>query len=62
MQKLVVTLSFMTVHKHFHEYVYRTHGDAETAGCRSPFTGDAKPVCTIPAAAGRVAAVRTVSA
>lgn len=37
MQKLVVTLSFMAVHKHFHEYVRQTHGDAETVGSLSPF-------------------------
>ena len=37
MQKLVVTVSFMTVHKHFHEYVRRIHGDPETTGPDSPF-------------------------
>jgi len=31
-QKLIVAISYMTVHKHFHEYVERAHGDAETAG------------------------------
>jgi radical SAM superfamily enzyme YgiQ (UPF0313 family) len=41
MQKLVVALSFLAVHKHFHEYVRRTHGDAEAAGPRSPFAGAA---------------------
>jgi len=38
LQKLVVGLSFMTVHKHFHEYVERTHGNPESAGRISPFT------------------------
>lgn len=37
-QKLIVAISYMTVHKHFHEYVERAHGDAETAGRRSPFS------------------------
>lgn len=63
MQKLVVTLSFMTVHKHFHEYVHRTHGDAETAGRQSPFAAPEKPVRTFPGAPARrqrVAAMRTV--
>ncbi len=39
MQKLIVALSFMTVHKHFHEYVRRTHGEPETAGRMSPYAG-----------------------
>jgi len=45
MQKLIVTVSYMVVHRHFHEYVERTHGDPETAGCRSPFllVDDADP-------------------
>ncbi|HXJ81749.1 MAG TPA: radical SAM protein [Candidatus Methylomirabilis sp.] len=29
-QKLVVTLSFLLLHKHFHEFVEHTHGDPET--------------------------------
>jgi radical SAM superfamily enzyme YgiQ (UPF0313 family) len=29
-RKLVVTLMFLLVHKHFHEFVERTHGDPET--------------------------------
>jgi radical SAM superfamily enzyme YgiQ (UPF0313 family) len=37
MQKLIVTVSFLTLHKHFHEYVRATHGDPETAGALSPF-------------------------
>jgi radical SAM superfamily enzyme YgiQ (UPF0313 family) len=37
MQKLLIAVSYMTVHKHFHEHVARTHGDPETAGRRSPF-------------------------
>ncbi len=45
MQKLVIAVSYMTVHKHFHEYVARAHGEPETADCRSPFsvTGAAQP-------------------
>jgi radical SAM superfamily enzyme YgiQ (UPF0313 family) len=39
MQKLIVTVSFLTLHKHFHEYVHATHGDPETAGAVSPFAG-----------------------
>lgn len=38
LQKLIVTLSYLTVHKHFHEYVERTYGDAETARALSPFS------------------------
>jgi radical SAM superfamily enzyme YgiQ (UPF0313 family) len=38
LQKLVVTISYLTVHKHFHEYVQSTHGEPETAGRRSPFS------------------------
>jgi hypothetical protein len=37
LEKLVVAISYMAVHKHFHEYVDRAHGDTESAGCRSPF-------------------------
>ncbi|MBI3961840.1 MAG: hypothetical protein HY335_03730, partial [Deinococcus sp.] len=37
LQKLTCALSYMVVHKHFHEYVTRVHGDPETAGARSPF-------------------------
>jgi hypothetical protein len=40
MQKLLVAISFMTIHKHFHEYVERTHGDPESAGDRSPFSSE----------------------
>ena len=42
MQKLIVTVSFLTLHKHFHEYVDSTHGDPETAGPASPFAGREK--------------------
>jgi radical SAM superfamily enzyme YgiQ (UPF0313 family) len=38
LQKLIVTISYMVIHKHFHEYVERVHGDPENAGCRSPFS------------------------
>lgn len=41
LQKLLVAVSYMTVHKHFHEYVERTHGDPETASPRSPFAREA---------------------
>lgn len=50
MQKFVVTLSFMTVHTHFHRYVNRTHGDAETTGRRSPFAGYGRVVHKVPVA------------
>ena len=46
-QKLLVAISYMVVHKHFHEYVDRTHGKTETAGCLSPFTGVAPRVLSI---------------
>jgi radical SAM superfamily enzyme YgiQ (UPF0313 family) len=36
-QKLVVAISYMTVHKHFHEYVEQVHGEIESVGLRSPF-------------------------
>ncbi len=37
LQKLLVTISYMVVHKHFHEYVDRTHGDAESVDLQSPY-------------------------
>jgi radical SAM superfamily enzyme YgiQ (UPF0313 family) len=31
-QKLIVSLGFLLLHKHFHEFVERVHGDPETVG------------------------------
>ncbi len=36
-RKFVEATSFMTLHKHFHEYITKTHGDPETVGAYSPF-------------------------
>ena len=36
-EKLVDAISYMIVHKHFHEYVTEVHGDPETVPARSPF-------------------------
>ncbi|MFQ5649227.1 MAG: DUF4070 domain-containing protein [bacterium] len=36
-RKFVEVTTFMTLHKHFHEYVTKTHGDPEGVGARSPF-------------------------
>ncbi len=36
-RKFVEATSFMTLHKHFHEYITKTHGDPETVGPYSPF-------------------------
>ncbi|NIR49263.1 B12-binding domain-containing radical SAM protein [candidate division KSB1 bacterium] len=36
-RKFVEATSFMTLHKHFHEYITKTHGNPETAGPISPF-------------------------
>lgn len=36
-EKLVNALAYMIGHKHFHEYVTATHGDAEAVGRVSPF-------------------------
>src|SRR5215470_15260414 len=36
-EKLVDAISYMIVHKHFHEYVTEAHGDPETVPARSPF-------------------------
>ena len=36
-EKLVDAISYMIVHKHFHEYVTEVHGDPETVAPRSPF-------------------------
>jgi radical SAM superfamily enzyme YgiQ (UPF0313 family) len=41
LQKLVVALSFMTIHKHLHEYVERVHGGVEAEGTVSPFAARA---------------------
>ena len=38
-RKLVEVLTYMTMHKHFHEYVTKTYGDPETVGLYSPFYG-----------------------
>ena len=37
-EKLVDAISYMIVHKHFHEYVYEVHGDPETVAAQSPFS------------------------
>lgn len=36
-RKFVEATSFMTLHKHFHEYITKTHGDPEAVGPYSPF-------------------------
>jgi radical SAM superfamily enzyme YgiQ (UPF0313 family) len=36
-EKLVDAISYMIVHKHFHEYVSEVHGDPETVPAQSPF-------------------------
>ena len=36
-EKLVDAISYMIVHKHFHEYVTEVHGDPETVPAQSPF-------------------------
>ncbi|HEX2500279.1 MAG TPA: radical SAM protein [Methylomirabilota bacterium] len=36
-EKLVDAISYMIVHKHFHEYVTEVHGDPETVAPQSPF-------------------------
>jgi radical SAM superfamily enzyme YgiQ (UPF0313 family) len=36
-EKLVDAVSYMIVHKHFHEYVTEVHGDPETVAAQSPF-------------------------
>jgi hypothetical protein len=36
-EKLVDSISYLIVHKHFHEYVTETHGDPETVPAQSPF-------------------------
>lgn len=40
-EKLVNAISYMIVHKHFHEYVTEVHGDPETVPARSPFADPA---------------------
>jgi hypothetical protein len=37
-EKLVDAISYMIVHKHFHEYVTEVHGDPETVAAESPFS------------------------
>jgi radical SAM superfamily enzyme YgiQ (UPF0313 family) len=36
-RKFVEATSFMTLHKHFHEYITKTHGDPEMVGPHSPY-------------------------
>jgi radical SAM superfamily enzyme YgiQ (UPF0313 family) len=36
-EKLIDAVSYMIVHKHFHEYVSEVHGDPETIPAQSPF-------------------------
>jgi hypothetical protein len=37
LRKFVEVLTYMTMHKHFHEYVTKMYGDPETVGAYSPF-------------------------
>ena len=37
MRKFVEATTFMTLHKHFHEYIYKTFGDPENVAAVSPF-------------------------
>jgi hypothetical protein len=43
-RKFVEATSFMTLHKHFHEYITKTHGDPETVGPYSPFDSRSRNV------------------
>ena len=36
-RKFIEATTFMVLHKHFHEYVTKTHGNPETAGPSAPF-------------------------
>jgi hypothetical protein len=36
-EKIIDAVSYMIVHKHFHEYVSEVHGDPETVPAQSPF-------------------------
>ncbi|MFQ5602199.1 MAG: radical SAM protein [bacterium] len=47
-RKFVEATSFMTLHKHFHEYISKTHGDPETVGTLSPFSNDAYERVVLP--------------
>jgi radical SAM superfamily enzyme YgiQ (UPF0313 family) len=60
-QKLIVAISYMTVHKHFHEYVLRTHGETETAGRTSPFSAAEVAVLHARTAPSRVPQAAAVS-
>jgi radical SAM superfamily enzyme YgiQ (UPF0313 family) len=40
-EKLVDAISYLIVHKHFHEYVSEVHGDPETVSAQSPFADPA---------------------
>jgi radical SAM superfamily enzyme YgiQ (UPF0313 family) len=46
-RKFVEATSFMTLHKHFHEYITKTHGDPETVGPYSPFYLEPTPSVTV---------------
>ncbi len=46
-RKFVEATSFMTLHKHFHEYISKTHGDPETVGPRSPFYHEERTTETV---------------
>ena len=41
-RKFVEATSLMTLHKHFHEYITKTHGDPETVASYSPFYSNGK--------------------
>jgi radical SAM superfamily enzyme YgiQ (UPF0313 family) len=41
-RKFVEATSFMTLHKHFHEYITKTHGDPEAVGVVSPYSNETK--------------------
>ena len=60
LQKLFVAVSYMTVHKHFHEYVQETHGDVESTGFVSPYAG-APTAPGLPAASARPAEAVTAN-
>ena len=54
-QKVMVTISFLLLHKHFHEFVERTHGDPETVPESIAWPKEASPAA-VPAAAAATAA------
>ena len=58
LQKLVMGVSFMALHKHFHEYVGRTHGNPETARRRSPFAAAlARGAAAVPSSGDKTPAI-----